>query len=120
LVGEGCAVPDADDQGIRGTEVVFEDIGEFGAGLGATKGAGVDHAATEGVAMHGFHQDRAGEFVGFSGVIFALVGAEVEGGFDFTGIVWRDAFFDLACAATCGIEIKFRLHASGGVPDETC
>jgi hypothetical protein len=91
LVGEGGAVPDADDQRIGGTEVVFEDIGEFGAGLGATKGAGVDHAATEGVAMHGFHQDRAGEFVGFSGVIFALVGAEVEGGFDFTGIVWRDA-----------------------------
>jgi hypothetical protein len=75
--------------------VVFEDIGEFGAGLGATKGAGVDHSSTEGVPVNGFDQNWAGEFVGAGGVILALVGTEVESGFDFTGIVWRDALFDL-------------------------
>ena len=53
--------------------MVFEDIGEFRAGLGTTKGAGVDHAATEGMPVNGFHQDRAGEFVGAYGVIFALI-----------------------------------------------
>jgi len=55
--------------------------------------------------VNGFDQNWAGEFVGAGGVILALVGTEVESGFDFTGIVWRDAFFDLTCAATCGIEI---------------
>jgi len=100
--------------------VVFEDIGAFGTRLGTAKGAGVDHSATEGVAMHGLHQHWAGEFVGFSGVVFTLVGTEVEGGFDFTGIVWRDALFDLTSASASGIEIKIRLHASGSVPDETC
>jgi hypothetical protein len=70
--------------------------------------------------MHGFHQNWSSDAVGFGGVMFTLVGTKVEGGFDFTGIINRDAFFDLTCAAASGIEIKIRLHASGGVSDETC
>ena len=100
--------------------MVFEDVGEFGAGLGTAEGAGVNHSAAEGVSVNGFYQDRVREFVGAGGVVFTFVGTEVEGGFNFTRIVGCDAFLDLACAATCGIEIKFRLHASGGVLDQTC